>query len=259
MIDDVKNQETVEEKPEVKVDPYESKALELGWRPESEWEGEPEDFVDAKEFVRREPFFKKIEHQGKELKQLRQALESFKEHHNKVKETEYNRALENLKKARRTAMTEGETEQALLIEDQIEEIQNQKQQIDQDLYRKTREPELRPEFLEWKSQNNWYQKDRAMTAFADDLGVEYAGQGLSPEEVLQKVTKEVRKEFPNKFTNPKRDAPSSVEGGSRVRATAVDNVVSEMTEQEVKIMNSIVRSGVMTKEEYIKDYKNIKG
>lgn len=45
--------------------PYEAKALEMGWRPKEEWDGPEEDFIDAKEYVRRKSLFEKIEHQNK--------------------------------------------------------------------------------------------------------------------------------------------------------------------------------------------------
>jgi cytochrome c556 len=58
----------------------ETRALEMGWRPKEEFEGSEDDFIDAKEFVRRKPLFEKIEHQSKELKQIKQALEACKGH-----------------------------------------------------------------------------------------------------------------------------------------------------------------------------------
>ena len=86
------------ENTEVKqLSPIEEKALEMGWRPQEEWDGEPEDFIDAKEFVRRQPLFDKIEQTTKALKDLKKGHEALIQHHLKVKETEYNRALETLK------------------------------------------------------------------------------------------------------------------------------------------------------------------
>ena len=137
MTEEVK-QETIPEQTEqapaqeVKADPYEAKALEMGWRPKEEWDGDEADFIDAKEFVRRQPLFEKIEHQSKAIKQLTQAFEALKTHHTKVKESEYERALKSLKEARKDALREGETERALAYEEKIEEVEQQKADFDQE-------------------------------------------------------------------------------------------------------------------------------
>lgn len=244
----------------VKPDPFVEKATQLGWRPEEDWEGAPEDFIDAKEFVRRQPLFEKIEHQSKAIKNLNAAFEAFKQHHSKVKENEYNRALEQLKSARRRALTDGETDQALMLEDKIDEIKEQKNEFDQQLQETQRyEPEQRPEFQRWLPNNSWYNKDEAMTAFADRVGVKAHKDGYSPEVVLEMVTKAVKTEFKHKFTNPKRDGPSSVEGGTRRGAKAEASDVAGMSEDDVRMMNKIVRSGALSKEDYIKEYKRVQG
>ena len=79
------------------VDSYEQQAREQGWRPKEEYEGDPEKWRPAKEFVERGELFGKIDHMGKELKETRKALKMLQEHHSKVKETEYNNALKELK------------------------------------------------------------------------------------------------------------------------------------------------------------------
>lgn len=257
-----------ENKPEVpegtapeqkEVDVFTERAMELGWRPQEEWTGNPEDFIDAKEFVRRQPLFEKIEHQSKELRQLRQAFDAFKTHHSKVKEVEYNRALAALKAEKRRALSEGETERALVIEDKIDEIQEQKTQFEHDAASIPSGPvdNPHPDFVRWTQENGWYNKDRAMTAFADRLGVELHAQGLNPAVVLEQVTREIRKEFPHKFTNPKRERPGAVESGSRRSNSAEPEV--QLSDAERQIMNRILAAGGLTKEQYLADLKKIRG
>lgn len=100
----------------------EQKAIEQGWRPKEEFDGDESEFIDAPEFVRRGELFTKIEHQSKELKQVRQALEALKTHHNRVKETEYARALKELEAARKQALVEGEHDRFFALEEKIDEI-----------------------------------------------------------------------------------------------------------------------------------------
>ena len=53
------NQNLEQEAPE--LSPIEQKAIQMGWRPKEQFEGDEEEFIDAKEFVRRQPLFDRIE------------------------------------------------------------------------------------------------------------------------------------------------------------------------------------------------------
>ena len=63
--------ETTPEQTAPELSPIEQKALEMGWRPKEEFEGEEADFIDATEFVRRKPLFEKIDTVGKELRETK--------------------------------------------------------------------------------------------------------------------------------------------------------------------------------------------
>lgn len=256
---EIQGTENQEVQQESKSDPFVERATELGWRPQEEWTGAPEDFIDAKEFVRRQPLFEKIDHQSKELRALKQAFDAFKTHHSKVKEAEYNRALAALKAEKRRALSEGETERALAIEDKVEEIQEQKAQFEQEAasVQVNEQPVVAEEFLRWKSENSWYGNDRAMTAFADKLGIDLHSQGYDRQAVLKEINKEIRKEFAHKFKNPNRDRVGSVEGGSRTSNKSEPEF--QMSDDERRIMNKILSVGGITKEQYIADLKKVRG
>jgi len=263
MTEEVKT-EVVNENTEVQSDPVVEQALAQGWVPKEEFQGEPHKWVEAGEFLRRGELFSKIDHQSKELKDLRKALQNFQEHHSKVKETEYNRALETLKAKMKAANRAQEYEVADEIEAQIEEVQAEAQAYKQEVSKVVDEAQtIHPEFAAWVSRNPWYANQRHMRTYADEVGVTFRQAGLSPNEVLKKVEEAVRKEFPTKFTNPNRERPSSVEG-STTRASSKKEEY-QLTEQETRVMNSFInqkdKSGkpLMTKEEYITDLKRIKG
>ena len=97
------------EAPEASQQPnaVESKAKDMGWRPLEDFDGNPDEFIDAGEFVRRKPLFDKIETTTKQLKNVSKSLDYLKEHYQKVKETEYNRAIADLNAQRKTAKKEG--------------------------------------------------------------------------------------------------------------------------------------------------------
>lgn len=241
-------QEQVQEKQYSEI---ELKAIDQGWIPKDDFDGDPSEFIDAPEFVRRGELFEKIENQSKQVKRLEKALVAFKEHHTKVKEAEYNRALKALQDERRRLLVEGEHDRAFAIEDKIEEVKQEKEQI-------VREAQVEPvadneytaQFQNWVGRNEWYETDRIMRKAADALGLDYHQQGYSPEDVLRKVEQDIKKEFAHKFV--KKQPVSTVEPSTR-SSTKSDSF--RMSEDETRIMRQIVASGVMTEAEYIKELK----
>jgi hypothetical protein len=97
----------------------EKRAIEMGWRPLSEFDGDEADFIDAKEFVGRKPLYDKISSTTKELKAVRNAVEALKELYTKVQETEYKRALTTLKDERKKALVEGDADRFQSLDDEI--------------------------------------------------------------------------------------------------------------------------------------------
>jgi hypothetical protein len=235
----------------------ELKAMDMGWRPKEEWEGEPEDFIEAGEFVRRKPLFDKIESASKEVKNTRKTLEAFKEHYQKVRETEYARAIADLKAQAKEARAEGEHGLAEDIVERREAIEAERDAfLEEQKALKVEETGLNPAFERWVTRNNWYQNQPHMRVFADNIGNQFHAQGMTLDKVLVEVEKAVRKEFPTKFRNPNRDNAPSVEGPSikkEGKGGSLDD--SFMSEQDRQFMARFVRDGVLTKEEYIRDMK----
>lgn len=236
----------------------EQRALEMGWRPREQFDGTDDDFIDAKEFVRRKPLFDKIELQGKQLKSITKTLQNLKEHYTKVNETAYERALADLKNQRKEALKNGDGDSFEAIDDRIKEVEAEKYKLDALQENVPQEQTEHPEFSSWKSRNRWYDSVGYMRAFADQKGIELHRRGLDPAEVLTEVEKAVRKEFPQKFTNPNKEAAPNLEkGGTHQKSNSKDTF--ELSEQERKIMNDFVRQKLMTKEEYIKSLKDVRG
>ena len=250
--------EVQEEPVVVEISPIEQKALDMGWRPKDDFDGPEEDFIDAKEFVRRKPLFDKIEQQSKEVKALRRTLEEFKEHYTKVEEAQYKKALAALKEQRKDALKDGDGDRFEALDDQIKEAEQEVAQIRAVRETTPETPAQEPaEFINWKRVNTWYTQNQDMRGFADDYGTSLARRGIPPDEVLKRVTEAVRKQFPEKFVNKNKQSAPDVES-SKGRSTGRSESY-ELTETERKIMNDFVRQGVMTKDEYIASLKQVKG
>ena len=246
--------ETPESTPQ--VDPIEVEAREQGWKPKEEYEGDPTKWRPAKEFVERGELFGKIDHMGKELKETRKALKMLQDHHTKVRETEYNRALTELKALQKKHLEEGNSDGYLETTELLTDLKAEQKAREVVQQNVPNQPD--PRFINWVSANKWYEKDAEMRKYADTLGAGYAASnpGIDPEEVLQYVTKEVRTRFSTKFVNPNREKPSTVEGAS---TGAANKSSFELTDEERKVMNTFVRAGVMSKEDYIAQVKQMRG
>lgn len=246
--------ETPESTPQ--VDPIEVEAREQGWKPKEEYEGDPTKWRPAKEFVERGELFGKIDHMGKELKETRKALKMLQDHHTKVRETEYNRALTELKALQKKHLEEGNSDGYLETTELLTDLKAEQKAREVVQQNVPNQPD--PRFINWVSANKWYEKDAEMRKYADTLGAGYAASnpGIDPEEVLQYVTKEVRTRFSTKFVNPNREKPSTVEGTS---TGAANKSSFELTDDERKVMNTFVRAGVMSKEDYIAQVKQMRG
>ena len=239
------------------------KAIEQGWIPKEEFDGDESEFIDAAEFVRRGELFKKIETQNKELRAVRQALEAFRVHHSKVKEMEYERALKSLKDAKREATVSGDHERALALEDKIEEVRVEKDLISREsAATAVKEPVgYTPEFQEWVNRNSWYETNRVMRAAADKLGKDLYEEGNSPPEVLRLVEAEIRKEFNHKLETPTQPTASR-------RSTGVDSSTRQsisrdtfrLTPEEEQVMRQIISvTPGYTEADYKREIKAIKG
>lgn len=245
------DQENTPDTPETTV---EDRARELGWRPKEDFAGNDEDFIDAKEFVRRQPLFDKIADTSKELKSVRKALDSFKDHYSRVEETALNKAIAKLRAERREAFADGDGERFEAVEKELQDTQ--------EALGKLKEPDTSQdtpvEFAQFQKKNSWYNTDSELTTFANRLGQGLAATGMLPGEVLSEIEKQVRNRFPTKFKNSAKDEAPDVEAGRRPGGKKGDDTAG-LSPDELKIMNTLVRQGAITKEKYLADLKKIKG
>lgn len=234
----------------------EQEALDQGWVPKEEYEGDDSRYIDAPEFVRRGELFAKIEAQGKELKATKQAIAKLADHNKRIAEASYTQARKDLLAEKKQALLEGDADRLVEIDEQLDIAKEQKRNevasALQDAQQQLQEEQ--PAFTQWKQDNSWYSKDEDLTDWADARGHRLAGQGLTPNEVLTRLAKEVKEKFPAKFNNPNRARAGAVESGrGSPRANAKDDV--SLSADERRIMETIVRTGAMTREQYIQQLK----
>ena len=239
------------QEPERVFTSIEQEAMASGWRPKEEFEGDPDRFIDAGEFIRRGELFSKIDHQNKELKQLRLAMDQFKAHHSQVEQKAYERAVADLKKQRKEALAEGDVDQYDQLDNAIENLKEQRAVAVQQEIAQAQQQQVQPnaEFTAWVNKNPWYTNDAIMAGAADRFGTQLAREGIPPLEVLKRVEAKIKEEFPHKFSNPNRNKPSAVDAPS-TRGTGTKTKY-QPSEMEKRVGQNLVRSGAFAK---VEDY-----
>lgn len=256
MTEEVKKEPTIDAKEPI-VPQYsedESKAIEQGWRPKEEFEGDPSEFRSAKEFLERGEIFKQIHTLKRQNKVLQDGQVAMRQHYDRVAQDSYKKAMEDLRAERKEALREGDAEKVDIIEEKIEKVQATKPAPVQT-------PQgPNPAFVEWVEKNSWYETDEDLHDFADAQAIIFLNKnpGSSPDSVFKHVEKKIKDTFASKFQG-KRAAPdpvTRVEGRDKPRSR-VDNM--ELSEDEAKAMRSLVKAGHMTEAEYRADLKKIRG
>lgn len=237
------------------VSEVEQRAREQGWVPKEEWHGEGK-WRDAEAFLDRGELFGKIDSQNKELRSIRETLNQFKNHHKKVQETAYKKALSDLRAAKKDALIEGDPDKVIEVDEQIQEVREAQAQIEQSRNEHVPQEE-HPVFANWREQNTWYDNTKKMRLWADARGLELGREGHSPLEVLKQISKEAKEEFPERFSNPNRSKPGAVESTSgRQGKSAADTYTP--SEIERTMARKFVKQGLFKNEqEYYNELRSM--
>lgn len=244
---------------EPQLSPIEQRAMDQGWVPLDQWQGDPDDWRPAKEFVDRGELLKSISELRHENKRIKEGVDEFRKHHIKMREVEYNRALAALRAEKKAALEEGDADKVVTIDDQIAETREAHKAAQNEVVETPATPQVDPDLVRWEARNPWYRQDRAMKAVADEVARDLVNRGeRNPSRIMEEVEKEVRKSFPHKFENPNRQRAAAVEGATKTGRTASKSEV-HMTDAEKAVMNKILRSGIISKEDYLKEFKARQG
>lgn len=214
---------------EVRETEMETKAREMGWKPEDEWDGEESRWMPADEFLERN---ERLKDRGDgilkadnarltgEVSELRRTLEDLKGHMTKVEKNAYDRAIREVQAKQRAAVAEGDVEA-------FEEAEKERADLDKEVRAhaesgKQDNPDTDPAFVDWSKDNGWYNDDVAMTVWANQAAPIIARRtGLTPSNgraYYDAITEAVKEQFPDKFGNARRKAPPTVEGAGDGRA-----------------------------------------
>lgn len=182
----------------------EVKAMEKGWLPKDQYEGDPDDWVTAREFNLKGEFIGKFRSQDKQIHNLKAQLDHLVGMYNTAEDRGRKQAIDELKQAKKAAIKDGDLERASEIEDKIDEVKDMKVQTITTSTPNPVEEYFNSTFL---PNNQWFIEDPARRAYA--VGYmktnEQRLEAMSPEKAFAEVEKSVREEFPHKYRNAARD------------------------------------------------------
>jgi hypothetical protein len=250
-------EEGTHDQPDIDPD-TEARARSMGWAPKDEWRGSDDRWVDAEAFVKRgeeimpilRANLRKLETENAEIKKT---LADFSDHHTKTEQRMYAKAIRDISTAQRQAAEEGNLAQ-------YDYLEKSKQAVVREATSRTpvataKQDDISQEAIAWRDQNSWFTRDQEMATFATSHHemLLQTRPGMSLTENLEEVTKTVKRAFPERFSNPKRSAASAVEGGGRA-GRGGGKGYGDLPADAKQACDKFVKQGLLTKEEYCKDF-----
>ena len=233
----------------------ETQARSMGWVPKDNFRGDPDRWVDAETFVKRgEEVLPIVNAQNRQMRQkieqLENTLNQLSQHHAKVAEVEYERALATVRDQMGEAIARGDGEgfkRLRTMEDQI--VKEQAQPVTRPVAGGGEDPR----FTKWKNDNPWYETDPDLRRTADVYGQGLLAMGTDPGQVLVDVAAHV-----NRLRKPAPRPASAVEGGGNGAPRGGGKVkLSDLPTSAQAACKRFVRDKVMSEEKYIAEYIKI--
>lgn len=243
-------EEVVEEV--VEFSEAEQEAISKGWKPEGV-EGKKN--LTAEEFLDREKFYKSIHNLERQNKKLQQDLDNLAKFQNKVREDERKRVIAELTAQKKQALEDSDFSKVIDIDNQLMEQLTTTEKAESAV--QPTQVDVNETFSRWVNDNKWYQTDPELREYADTVGVGYANThpDMAPEQVYEYVSREVKSRFAEKFggtPTPSNKVSTSSRGGNRPKGGTIS--AKDLSDEERQIMRTVIRSGALTEEEYLKEY-----
>lgn len=272
----VGNADNINEEEEVQYSTAELKAMEDGWRPLDEWEGDPDNWVSAKEFNFRGELMSRISSQSgqlsdahKKVEDLSKAMKVLSEHHKKTAEVEHKRILESLKRAKAEALNDGDNDTVVEIDEKIQDLKasakeeaEQFKEEKQDV--KDAKAEVPQAVAKWLSdeKNAWYHSDPVRKGVADSVSDAYmrANPDADLIDMLKHVDKVVREELPHKFASEKgsNNTPKVTEAANVRRGGSKKFTRKDLSSDQAEAAQTFVDMGVFpTVQAYVDELVSI--
>ena len=213
----------------------EKDARTFGWVPLEEFRGGEDKWVDAETFVKRgkeiNPILKKnnelllkkladAERKVEEVGRVADEFRTFQKEQSEKRIQDYDRQIVELKKAKGEAVSSGDGDRVIAIDDAIDAIKEERAEA------KTVKPAeevkpgntVDPVLQAWIDENDWFGKDQKKTRRANSVAEELrsANPNLVNQAFLDRLSDELKETWPDDFGGKKKPS-SPVEGSSSTR------------------------------------------
>lgn len=247
--------------------PDEQRAMEFGWKPKEEWDGNPDDWISAKEFNFRGELFGRIAKDRHEIKETREAMKKLFEHNRKLFDAGYKKAIEEVREKRIQALEEGDHRKVDALDQELGELRESRDTAIREFEKEAMPPQPNIQnqiaFEQWTTVNSWYTSDPILASEADNIArqmvesAQRAGRPVEYNKLLVEVAKQVKTKHPEKFGRTKESSP--VDGGSKeVRVSSAKsgrNTLDSLPAADREIAKTFIEQGILTEEEYVKQWK----
>jgi hypothetical protein len=257
-------------------------AKSQGWVEKDHYRGDPNDWVDAPQFVKRGreilPILRKnnenlqrdLQATKDQLKEFRAAAEEFKRfqadsYQRKV--SELNSRLEELKASRAQAISDGDGAKATALDDALDSTKDEIREAKEaakvaSAPTPISTPQIEPDLQEWLNTNSWFGQDRRKTAIANGIGESLRLEFplLKGKAFLEKLDEVLAEELPERFGGEPQAKPkargSAVESGSGRAPRGSSNAKSydNLPTDAKAACDRFVKQKLMTREQYVADF-----
>lgn len=241
----------------------EAAAAKGGWTPKDQWNGKPEEWLDAPQFVLKGAEIlpevrKALKEARDENKGIKKTLSDLHSHLTRTETRMYEKARKDLEAELDQHTLDGNVAGVRAVtkdlEDLAKDVAAGKAVAPANPSDPLSDPAFAARFETWREENPWYETDAEMTDYVLGLGNRLAREGLTPAQQLVEGAKRVKAAFPHKFKNPNRDLPAAVEGAGGARPKAGKTFNDLPADAKAMCLSFEKDIKGFKREQYVKDY-----
>lgn len=259
---------------QTEVNPVESEARLQGWVPKEEFRGNESDWIDADTFVQRgreiNPILRKnneriqreLDATKRQMEELKKATDEFKKFQKESfdrKLHEYEVEIQDLKTLKKKAVSEGDGDLVVELDDRIDELKAKKAEETFDEGTPAPapvDPAIQQATEDWMDANSWYKSDKNMQVAADSIAVQIRKENpyLVGKEFFEKVDNALVDLFPPEKLGKKVRPRNPVEGSKPSSDGKTKQAYDSLPPEAKAACDKFVKQKLMTKDEYVKMY-----
>ena len=232
-------------------------ATRQGWVPKDQYNGPEDKWVDADTFVKKGKEINALLRKDndflkREVAEMKSTMMEFKKFHADTEKRAYDRAMADLRDQKKEAISQGDGDRVLQIDDAIDDLKSSKPTP-----QPVATPQVDPTFTQWSEENKWYANDAQLKAEADMIGevLKRQNPNMLGQDFLDEVTTRVKRMYPEKFTNGNRNRPSPVEGTTAPKASAkAGKGFRDLPPEAQAACQKFEKQGLVTRDQYLKEY-----